>query len=524
MALPTAISIFCTIVNHTRLKRVTLFSFLVLIASITFGERAAFSQQLAGRTIYSNHHVGDTLPLLPNEEGYDSHLLLFANASLCFTCTLALEQFQAFAKQYHTSVTMVIEGQSQQYADSEKVRAGWTAFTMIGDPLHLYQKAYEVLDPFCYFLTDRNGKIIAHDKIAGVNVSFDSLQSLIEKASQAKPLGRPAFPVLKEFTLSDSSGSPIVVGAFDYVIPFVHSSSTVILDASFHRLYVADSAGRVVRTFSLKFYINPSGISWAIPNQRLLLRFPTSTCNCMLYTLDIRSGNFQRKSYDESAIPKGCRMPNAWVDPLSGSLYGDLYPLDGTSKVDPNQPMILMFDSLGHFLRSFGKPEKRLTEYVCSDVADSYLGFDFRGRLYEVESPAEAIKIYRLDGNLIRRIALKFGSNWKPYAINLPRNISNHFWIRLLSTTSGEGLLFVPGDSLGAVTYINVKFKQGETDPIASDAVRTYFIHVIHSDFTQGADVELPKNAIPRAVGKDYCLATQYLANHLRLIWYQLKN
>ena len=136
----------------------------------------------------------------------------------------------------------------QEYADSQKNQSGW-AFTMIGDPLHLYEKAYGVFVPPFYFFTNHIGKILAMDKLAGVTISMDKLQSLIMDAAKNQPREQFSLPVIKEFTLSDSVGSPIVVGGTNFVVPFVHSSQMVVLDASFHYLYITDSVGRVHRKF-----------------------------------------------------------------------------------------------------------------------------------------------------------------------------------------------------------------------------------------------------------------------------------
>jgi hypothetical protein len=513
--------------NMQRIFHITSLLVLSFIAMFSC-TGATQSQQLADPVLRSTHHLGDTLQLLPNEEGYDSHLLVFFDVTTCFTCIDMLHTFSILEKQYHLSITMVMEGQMQEYADSQKNKSGWS-FTMIGDPLHLYEKDYEVIAPPFYYLTGRNGKILGMDKLAGVNFSVETLQSLIESAEKSNSYEQTSLPTIKQFTLSNSDGSPIIIGATNFVISFIHSSRIAILDGSLLKLYIADSQGRVCQKFDLgSIFTTAVGISWYIPDRQLLVRLPSFTTNCMPYSIDISSGKIRAVNYDQNSIPAGCRMPYAWINPISGIIYGDILPKQSLVAVDSNQPTVIEFDSTGRFLNLFGKPEKTLTKYIVSLVAQAHFGFDYRGWLYEYESLSNAVNVYGSDGNLIRHIPLNFGPKWKPYTTNIPSVQDMPFWIKLNSNTSwGEEVLTIPDDSESAVAYIsylNGKYKQGDLDPHSTDVILTYFLHRINSDFSQGDDIELPENTVPASVGKNYCLASQYQGNHLKLIWYALNN
>lgn len=503
----------------------TNFFCFTLIAIIAYASNCRSQQLSRDPSFRSSHQNGDTLQLLPNEEGYGCQILVFVDASTCFTCDQALNTFTIFEQKYHVPITIFMEGEIQNYADSQKTRSGWP-FAVIGDPLHLYEKAYGVIAPPYYFLTDHNGKIIALDKLAGVNFSMDSLRSLILDAENNQSFGQSSsLPVIKEITLSDSFGTPLVIGRKNFIVPFVNRSMIAILDGSLKILYLADSTGHIDRKFDLKdFPSTPSAVSWYITDRELLIRFPSWTTNCLLYALDIESCRFRPIHYDAGAIPKGCRMPKAWINPVSGLIYGNLLPKQGLVAVNPGQPTVIVFDSSGHFLRSFGKPAQSLTTHIVSLVAESYFGFDTDGNLYELESPSSALNIYGSRGNLINHISLKFGDKWKPYTTNIPADPDMNFWTKLNINTSWErNLLIAPADSQAAVVYVNTKYNNGDTDPHSSDAILTYYLHLVHSPYSKGDDIALPTNTVPVALYKDYFIASRYQGNHLNLLWFDLK-
>lgn len=492
----------------------------ILVAIILFGN---CSSSLA-QTI-SAHKTGETLTQWPTNEPNQKQFLFFLERSSCWTCELALNHFLAIAARNNVNAVIFLADANADFVQEYK-RANQLTCQVVADPIRAYAKNYGVLFFPSFYLLSESSELLAFDKIAGQNVSMDSIELTVQsnKHSQVEILDS-RLVLEQESNLHTKTGIPESIGKKIYLVEFSDSRRIAILDGNLKRILIADKSGEIqhVHPLGQVGVRTPVVLFWDIQDSILaFLDMNPLTLNSNVFKLNLMSGEVIQFPYETSAIPSDTHILKLTRNTRTNIYTAAISPRAGDSTFSSQQSTIGLFDTFGHFIRAIGRPDSFATTIPSMFQARQF-AYDSSGNIYEIQEPTGRINVYDPSGELQYSSKIRFGSSYKPLTTDLTGEKDNTFWVTLNSNTSWVTGLFINAHDEIAVAYCNSEYSKNDAQAMTPSAIK-YFLHLenIKSSSLPSTEVEFPVGVKPYIVNRNKILAGRIVNGQLRLYSYRI--
>lgn len=506
---------------------------LVICAALILAFRLAPCYAQASDTAYMRQftdlNIGDTISPVDNLPDADGYIYAFIDAASCGTCVVSWTQEMAhLAERYRIQIVAFIVGKTQDYADMEKNRSGWS-FTTLGDPKYLFSKYYKVkLAPF-YLVCDGGGIVRAMDKCGGVHLGLAEIDDILKFSHDAREVERSASPKgQSRIPIRTNDGKLLDVGDRHFAVRNVAYNCYCLLDAGIGLMHLIDSTGVVTHTVDLRasggFAMARLQPSWVSGDSIVLDCRQDLNANLAFTFVNLRTGALTALDFRDSmvSLPKSPYvMTQSFFNPSSRDIVVTLHPIDRSRPMQAADPSLMLLATSGES-RFRGQPDSLYVTHSMTKVWDCQIGFDGSGRMYEMQTPSSRLRVYSKEGSLIRSAHLSVGSSWRTLEANINKPTAGD-WVTINQSMSFIRGIYPSEDGTEvAIIYQNVDYPAGVVDPRSREMQLHTFVHRTTSEGKAiGKDILLPMNEVCH-VDRDRVTGVEYAANHISIVLYPL--
>lgn len=471
--------------------------------------------------------------LVIDNKYYDGRIYFFTDISACGILNDNIIFYENNLKDYKIEYVIFMNRLNQALAEQVKNEYGWKS-KVIGDEFGLYKAYYNIkLQPWIIVLNNQ-GELILEGKLGGGSVNLKKIKGEIDKykSNIGSSKYRNELIEVKRIPLQYND-KPLIGSLFREVLYDKSRGHFYLINNRSCNIYKLDTNGVVLNFINRNKQIDRiceiqwDNLTWAYYDSLVFLYFGTNDIKYMFHFYDIVNEKFSQPVEIKLKKFRSDNKPNFRSQYLTGfNKFLMFWDITGeiNTKMEPDEPVISVYDNDGNFMKAFDTPDSIYLNYKISQWFNLYTCQNKYGELLSIQNFSDKLKIWDSNQNLKKVLNVNY-SNFRKIDFDFKDTLSSLDAAQLKSRISRINVvLYDNTNDVVLISYSNETYPEGVIDYLSPEVKRQIFYHICDRNGKKlfDKDIELTNHNIPFYFDNHHIYCTEVNNNVLEIVVYKI--